>query len=58
MPNLNHKGPKNEGPRTGRGMGRCAQPNSEKQQFDRFGCGMNQQKRFRCRNWFNQFQND
>ena len=29
MPGLNHKGPNNEGPRTGRALGDCGTPNSQ-----------------------------
>jgi hypothetical protein len=57
MPNLNHKGPNNEGPKSGRGLGKCNQSNSENAQFNRNCCGMNR-KRFRTRNCFNQTNND
>ncbi|HPE41198.1 MAG TPA: DUF5320 domain-containing protein [Bacteroidales bacterium] len=58
MPNFNRKGPNNEGPRTGRGLGKCNPTDSENPPFNRFGCGMNRRLRFRFRNRFNQSQND
>lgn len=34
MPGLDHKGPENEGPRTGRGLGNCGKPSDTRENED------------------------
>jgi len=45
MPRFNRQGPQGEGPKTGRGMGRCNPDNSYEDQFVGKGQGL----RRRCR---------
>jgi hypothetical protein len=48
MPGLNHKGPENMGPMTGRKMGRCANKNVQNQIFAGQGFGRGRNRGF-CR---------
>ena len=45
MPGLNHKGPENQGPRTGRGLGKCNKNNLSPEQVNELGVGMGLRRR-------------
>ena len=47
MPNLNHSGPKSQGPKTGRKLGKCRKTDDELKQISELGKG--QEKRHRSK---------
>jgi hypothetical protein len=45
MPHLNHTGPENEGPKTGRGLGKCHKTEAEPSGSGELGIGQGLRRR-------------